>query len=241
MSESQEGHTPLTVPKPNDDRTLVLYIAIVVSLVGVVSVLSLWKFAQDNRDRIDDTVRATMIACERGNRSDLILADLTRLSIALIESNKNQNEVRKRAADVFRKHLIELTEFDCKALKEKGSIGGVVPTLPGETTPKQSQIVLQTLINAATPEQLAFLRGLSGPIGPRGARGSQGPQGRQGERGAPGDRGPRGDRGVRGDRGPRGLLGLPGSNGQTPALGDVVQETVQGTLDRLCATLKLCL
>jgi hypothetical protein len=88
-----------------------------------------------------------------------------------------------------------------------------------------TQACLEKLVRAASPEQIARLRGArgprgpQGPRGPRGLRGALGPQGPQGlpgatgSTGAPGQRGAPGRRGGNGSNGSNGLPGAPGAPG----------------------------
>jgi hypothetical protein len=114
----------------------------------------------------------------------------------------------------------------------KAQIDARLRAAAAEISPTASRLLLNRLLQFATPAQRAELRGNRGQRGPRGRRGPRGIQGVQGAVGPRGRavRGPRGPQGPQGPTGPTGAQGPQGAQGVQGVAGDVT-----GVVADLCA------
>lgn len=132
-----------------------------------------------------------------------VVVSLVLATIAIVREIGTANKVQR----VIRGD-IRIIERPVTPGEFKAGVDRAVKTL----TPIQSRLLLNRLIENATPLQRQRLRGPTGRVGPRGSSGPKGPRGfsgTRGVRGLPGGTGPSG-RGTPGAQGPQGPAGPQG-------------------------------
>lgn len=217
-----------------------------VSYIAVIATIGLGLQAKESHDSIERQREASMRACERANRSDAITSRLVTGAIGLLQANPKQTTQRIKVVEAYRADLAQLVDYDCKTNRPTPNPAGTRKIL-NLSVPSSGVNPISVWLAAATPDELAKLRGPEGATGPRGPRGRRGRRGNGGRTGATGAHGAPGATGARGPRGPRGSSitgpggpeGAPGPVQDVEAIVNRLLEPIQRTINRLCVLLRL--